>query len=79
MFEAALSVINIKYSTIKTDSSGGEGSGKSSILAALLGEMKCLVGEVRWARERNVALAAQHPVIFGMCLMALFFLTRIRD
>eukprot|EP00116_Pleurobrachia_bachei_P001272 sb/3461534/ len=46
---------------------GGEGSGKSSLLAALLGEMKCLVGEVRWARERNVALAAQLPVIFGMC------------
>ncbi|KAK6191316.1 hypothetical protein SNE40_003038 [Patella caerulea] len=57
-----LSDINIKIRAGKlTAIVGPVGSGKSSLIAAMLGEMMKLSGHVEWARDSNIAYCAQSP------------------
>ncbi|KAL5265524.1 hypothetical protein ACHWQZ_G006296 [Mnemiopsis leidyi] len=66
MSPKVLSDINIKIPKGKlTIIIGSPGSGKTSLLSALLGEMHNMVGEVVWAPEFETAVAAQRPLIFG--------------
>ncbi|XP_063676819.1 ATP-binding cassette sub-family C member 9-like isoform X1 [Bolinopsis microptera] len=66
MSPKVLSDVNIKIPKGKlTIIVGRPGSGKTSLLSALLCEMHNMVGEVIWAPDTKVAVAAQQPVIFG--------------
>ncbi|XP_066953710.1 ATP-binding cassette sub-family C member 9-like [Macrobrachium rosenbergii] len=59
---------------------GSVGSGKTSLLQALLGEMVTLKGQLRWTGEMSVAYVSQHPwllnatlrdnILFGRRLLA---------
>ncbi|XP_067013510.2 ATP-binding cassette sub-family C member Sur, partial [Anabrus simplex] len=47
---------------------GRVGSGKTSLLSALLGEMHTLTGHVTWAKDVSVAYAAQKPWLLNATL-----------
>nr|XP_045592637.1 ATP-binding cassette sub-family C member Sur-like [Procambarus clarkii] len=47
---------------------GGVGSGKTSLLLALLGEMHTLRGQLRWMGEMSVSYVSQHPWLMNATL-----------
>nr|XP_053630896.1 ATP-binding cassette sub-family C member Sur-like [Cherax quadricarinatus] len=47
---------------------GGVGSGKTSLLLALLGEMHTLRGQLRWTGEMSVSYVSQHPWLMNATL-----------
>ncbi|XP_071518290.1 LOW QUALITY PROTEIN: ATP-binding cassette sub-family C member 9 [Panulirus ornatus] len=47
---------------------GGVGSGKTSLLMALLGEMHTIRGQLRWTGEMSLAYVSQHPWLVNATL-----------